>query len=50
VRQIPDLAGRRVRVKQDEIRGAALALQDRLPLACRDAHFDHVRGLRRVAW
>ena len=29
---------------------AALALQHRLPLASRDAHFDHVRGLRRVAW
>lgn len=29
---------------------AALALQHRLPLASRDDHFDHVRGLRRVAW
>jgi predicted nucleic acid-binding protein len=29
---------------------AALALQHRLPLASRDAHFDNVRGLRRVAW
>jgi predicted nucleic acid-binding protein len=29
---------------------AALALQHRLPLASRDAHFDHVRGLRRAAW
>lgn len=29
---------------------AALALQHRLPLASRDAHFDNVRGLRRMAW
>lgn len=29
---------------------AALALQHRLPLASRDAHFDAVRGLRRMAW
>mgnify|MGYP001319100759 CR=1 FL=1 len=29
---------------------AALAVQHRLPVASRDAHFDHVRGLRRVAW
>lgn len=29
---------------------AALALQHRLPLASRDAHYDNVRGLRRVAW
>ena len=29
---------------------AALALQHRLPLASRDPHFDHVRGMRRVAW
>ena len=29
---------------------AAVALQHRLPLASRDAHFDNVRGLRRMAW
>jgi tRNA(fMet)-specific endonuclease VapC len=29
---------------------AALAMQHSLPVVSRDAHFDHVRGLTRIAW
>jgi predicted nucleic acid-binding protein len=29
---------------------AALALQHRMPVVSRDAHFDEVSGLERVAW
>jgi tRNA(fMet)-specific endonuclease VapC len=29
---------------------AALALQHALPVLSRDAHFDHVAGIRRISW
>ena len=29
---------------------AALAIQHRLPILSRDAHFDRVRSLRRISW
>lgn len=29
---------------------AAIALQHELPIISRDAHFDHVRNVRRISW
>jgi tRNA(fMet)-specific endonuclease VapC len=37
-------------IPQSDIWIAALALQHNLPLATRDAHFQHVEGLRVVGW
>ena len=35
---------------ENDIWIAALARQHNLPVATRDAHFEHVKGLRRVSW
>ena len=37
-------------IPENDIWIAALCRQHHLPLASRDAHFDHVRGLKRVTW
>jgi len=35
---------------ENDIWIAALAKQHELPVASRDAHFDHIQGIRRIGW
>jgi len=37
-------------IPENDVWIASLALEHRQPVVSRDAHFDHVQGLKRVAW
>lgn len=45
-----ELKFRHVKIPPNDSWISALALQHQLPVLTRDAHFDHITGVRRVGW